>query len=145
MATEYPTLMPMLSYADARAAIAFLEQAFGFEAGPVLEMPDGRVGHVELRLGGAVVMLADEFPEMGLRSALHADSHYSQLSIEVPDVDAHHERALANGATVANPPEDQFYGDRIYRAVDPEGHRWIFRQHVKDVPEDTWQDLVSNS
>jgi len=129
--TTRPRLVPMLSYQDAPAAIRFLCQAFGFEETMRLEMPDGRIGHAELVRDGALVMLASEYPEMGLQSALHHETRYSQLYCSVDDVDAHHAQAKAAGATITSEPEDQDYGDRVYRAVDLEGHRWMFGSPVR--------------
>lgn len=134
-----PGAIPMLVYADAPAAIDFLCRAFGFSVDTRMDMDDGRVGHCEMRRGGVVLMLSSEFEEMGLRSAKHADFRYSQVAAYVADVDAHHATALEAGATVMSAPADQVYGDRMYRAVDPEGHRWIFMQKVADVPEEEWK------
>lgn len=128
-----PRIVPMLTYADAPAAIEFLCRAFGFEQRFRLDMPDGRVGHAELGLRDGVVTLASEFEGFG-SSPLRLEGHHAQLLVYVDDVDAHHARAREQGATIAAEPADQFYGDRNYRALDPEGHRWIFATHVRDVP-----------
>ena len=128
-------IIPMLNYADAPAAIDFLVCAFGFEKRRVYPMKDGRIGHAELALGGNVVMLASVFPEMGQIAAGQANGRYSQVFCYVDDVDAHHAQARSAGARIAAEPEDQFHGERHYRAEDPEGHRWIFGQPVRDVPE----------
>ncbi len=125
-AGEAPRLVPMLSYADAPAAIDFLAKAFGFDELYRLEMPDGKIGHAELGYDGVRVMLASEYPALGLESPRALDTRYSQIYVSVDDVDAHYARAREAGATIAAAPADQDYGDRIYRASDPEGHRWIF-------------------
>ena len=124
--TRPARLVPMLSYADAGAAIDFLTHAFGFEETFRMEMPSGSIGHAELRYREVTIYLASEFPEMGLQSPLHLNGWHGQLFIEVDDVDAHYERARDAGATIAAPPRDQDHGERIYRASDPEGHRWLF-------------------
>ncbi|MGI9592079.1 MAG: VOC family protein [Myxococcota bacterium] len=130
-------IVPYLTYADASAAIDFLCKAFGFEEQFRLDMDDGRIGHAELSLDGNVLMLASAFPEMGLQSPAELPALHCQVHIEVEDVDAHFARAREAGATIAAAPEDQPYGDRNYRASDPEGHRWIFATHVRDVsPEE---------
>jgi uncharacterized glyoxalase superfamily protein PhnB len=116
----------MLSYADASAALAFLTEAFGFEERFRMEMPDGSIGHAELSLADEVVMLASEWPAGGVVSPLRLTSVHAQVLVQVDDVDAHHARARAAGATIATEPADQDYGARSYRAIDPEGHRWIF-------------------
>jgi uncharacterized glyoxalase superfamily protein PhnB len=119
-------ITPMLSYRDAPAALAFLVEAFGFEERFRMDMPDGSVGHAELALGDAVVTLASEWQAGGVVSPLRLAAVHAQLHVLVDDVDAHFARARAAGATIATEPADQDYGERSYRAIDPEGHRWIF-------------------
>lgn len=119
-------ITPMLVYEDAPAAIAFLCDAFGFEERFRLPMPDGRIGHAELVYRGDVVMLASEYPELGLSSPRRLPTLHCQIHVAVEDVDAHHRRAREAGAVVASEPADQDHGARSYRAVDPEGTRWIF-------------------
>ena len=116
---------PYLAYSDAPAAIEFLCKAFGFEERSRYPMPDGRVGHAELGYGDASIYLASVYGELGFASPRELPGIHCQMHCMVDDVDAHYERALAAGATVvAEPAED--HGLRSYRAVDPEGHRWIF-------------------
>ena len=118
-------VVPYLSYGDGEAAIDFLTRAFGFEERMRWPMDDGRIGHAELVLEGGVLMLASAYPELGLVSPLELPAVHGQVKCVVADVDAHHRRAVEAGATVLAEPEDG-YGERSYRAVDPEGHRWIF-------------------
>ncbi|MEN0066808.1 MAG: VOC family protein [Myxococcota bacterium] len=129
----YQRVIPYLSYADAPAAIDFLERAFGFQRRFVMPMPDGRIGHAELELGGHALLLASAYEEMGLAAPNALPAVHGQVLVYVDDVDAHYEQALKAGATVATEPEDQPHGARHYRAVDPEGHRWIFAQQVRNV------------
>jgi PhnB protein len=89
-----------------------------------MAMPDGRIGHAELALGEAVVMLASEWPAGGVMSAKRLPFVHSQFYVQVDDVDAHFARARSQGATIATEPGDQDYGERSYRAIDPEGQRW---------------------
>jgi PhnB protein len=130
------SIVPYLAYEDAASAIAFLCQAFGFEEIYRLPMPDGRIGHAELGFQGNVLMLASSYPELGFVSAAKLPSVHSQLSIRVDDVDAHCARARAAGATIAAEPKDQPHGDREYRAVDPEGHRWSFSTPIRAMTPD---------
>jgi uncharacterized glyoxalase superfamily protein PhnB len=123
-------IVPMLQYADARAAIAFLVAAFGFEERFRMDMADGTIGHAELALGESVVMLASVWTAAGGASPLDLPGWTSQLHCEVEDVDAHYARARGAGATVIGSPVDQPYGARSYRALDPEGHRWIFSMPI---------------
>jgi len=117
---------PMIVYADAPAALAFLADAFGFAERFRMDMPDGSVGHAEIGLGDEVVMLASEWGAGGVVSPLRLPSVHAQIHVHVEDVDAHFARARAAGATIAAEPADQEYGMRSYRVIDPEGHRWIF-------------------
>jgi PhnB protein len=120
-----PRIAPYLAYADAPAAIEFLCRAFGFEERFRLPMPDGRIGHAEMAYQGHTVLLASAYEEMGFVSPRNLSGVHAQIQIRVGDVDAHYQRALAAGATIATAPQDQ-YGERTYRAMDPEGQRWIF-------------------
>jgi PhnB protein len=129
----YQRVIPYLSYRDAPAAIAFLQEAFGFQERFTMPMPDGRIGHAELELGGHALLLASAYEEMGMASPNDIGRLHGQVLVYVDDVDAHYARAVEAGATVAGEPEDQPSGDRSYRATDPEGHRWIFSTHVRDV------------
>jgi uncharacterized glyoxalase superfamily protein PhnB len=119
-------IAPMLVYADAPAAIEFLGKAFGFDTRFRMDMPDGSVGHAELGFGDDVVMIASEWESGGVVSPLRLPALHAQIHVRVDDVDAHFARARAAGATIAAEPADQEYGARSYRAIDPEGQRWIF-------------------
>jgi uncharacterized glyoxalase superfamily protein PhnB len=125
-------IVPMLAYADAPAALAFLCEAFGFEVRFRMDMPDGTVGHAEVGYQGNVIMLASAWREGGLASPQELGGVHTQVYCRVDDVDAHWARARAGGATLLGAPEDQPYGERTYRALDPEGHRWIFATPLRD-------------
>jgi uncharacterized glyoxalase superfamily protein PhnB len=120
-----------LSYRDPRAAIAFLEKAFGFDAVMVIEGPDGSIVHAELSFGDSTVMLGGEW-DKDHRSPASLDGKNTQsVHIHIAtDVDAHCARAKAAGADVHVEPETQFYGDRTYRCRDLEGHVWTVGQTV---------------
>jgi uncharacterized glyoxalase superfamily protein PhnB len=113
-------IIPTLRYEDAKAAIEFLDRAFGFERKEVHENEDGTIGHAELRYGTGVVMVGSRKPgdrfETG-RAVLYAI---------VEDPDAHHDRAKAAGATIVMELTDQPYGSREFAAEDPEGNVWSF-------------------
>ena len=130
-------IIPYLNYADPKPVIEFLINAFGFEQGLLLDMPDGSVGHCELQMNGETLMLSSEFPEGGLSSPKSLGGVHATVLVYVDNVDAHFEHARAAGAQIVEEPTDQFYGDRTYRALDPEGVGWEFHQHVRDVtPEE---------
>lgn len=121
-------VVPYLGYVDAPAALDFLCKAFGFEETFRYPMDDGRIGHAELTLNGEVaLMVASTFPELGLLSPRDLPGVHSQVKCFVDDVDAHFEAAKAAGATIVSEPANE-HGERGYRAVDPEGHRWMFGQ-----------------
>lgn len=123
----------MLAYADASAALEFLCRAFGFEERFRMDMPDGTIGHAELELAGARVMLASVWRAGGLASAFELPALHCQIYCEVDDVDAHFERARRQGATIATLPANA-HGGRNYRALDPEGQRWIFASRGEASP-----------
>jgi PhnB protein len=124
-------IIPMLSYSDAPAAIEFLCTAFGFTERFRMPMPDGTVGHAELALCDNIVMLATAWTAAGMKSPRDLGGVHGQLHCTVADVDAHYAHAVSAGAIIIGEPQDQPYGERTYRAVDPEGHRWIFASPVK--------------
>jgi uncharacterized glyoxalase superfamily protein PhnB len=114
--------IPSLTYRDAPAAIDFLQRAFGFERGLVVPGPNGRdVGHAELRLGDAWIMLGsprdDDFA---------TDPGTTSVYVVVDDVDPVHARAVEAGATIVREPFDTDYGSRDFAARDPEGNAWFF-------------------
>jgi|SRR5581483_9079991 len=119
-------IFPMLAYDDAPAAIDFLCAAFGFTERFRMPMDDGRIGHAELVLHDNVLMLATTWKDGGLASPKDLPGLPYQLMCEVDDVDAHFRRARDAGAVIVTEPEDQPYGHRMYRAMDREGHRWLF-------------------
>jgi PhnB protein len=133
----YPQVTPYLCVEGAGAAIEFYGRVLGTTERMRMETPEGTVSHAELQLGGSLIMLADEFPELGVRSPKAFGGSPVTMSVYVEDVDAVFERALQAGAKVLRPLEDQFYGDRAGQFEDPFGHRWSVATHVEDVsPEE---------
>jgi PhnB protein len=131
MPAKTQRIIPYLAYRDAPGAIEFLCKAFGFEERYRYPMPDGRIGHAELQLGDDVIFLASEH-EGFIVSPLSLSGVNAQVHVCVDDVDAHHRRARDAGATIAAAPEDQPYGMRMYRALDLEGHKWIFAKEIAE-------------
>jgi PhnB protein len=130
-------VMPYLCIKDAARALEFYKQAFGATETTRLMMPDGRVGHAEMKIGEAVIMMADEFPEMGFRGPQALGGTPVTIHVYVADVDALIAQAVAAGAELEAPVKDEFYGDRSGRLFDPFGHRWMFATHQEDVsPEE---------
>jgi PhnB protein len=130
----YHTLTPHLVVRGAAQAIEFYKKAFGAkQRGGVMAGPGGLVMHAELQVGDSIVMLADEFPELGSRSPQSIGGSASSLLIYTQDADALFNRAVAAGAQVLMPLANQFWGDRYGKLVDPFGHGWDVATHVEDV------------
>ena len=119
------SLTPYLCCKDASRAIAFYVRAFGATETMRLAEPGGKIGHAEISVGGASIMLSDEYPDHGVRSPLSIGGTPVKLHLYVDDVDAVVARAAAAGATVVRPVQDQFYGDRSGEVADPFGHHWM--------------------
>lgn len=136
----YHSITPYLSIDGASDAIAFYAKAFGAEEIYRLTMPEGKIGHAEIRIGNSRIMLADEFPDMPeavAKSPRTVGATTSILSFYLPDVDAGFRRAIEAGAKELRPVENQFYGDRTGTLEDPFGHVWTLMTHFEDVePEE---------
>jgi PhnB protein len=132
----YPQLSPSLAVHDAAAAIDFYCTVFGATVRMRMQAPDGRIGHSELQIGEGVVMLADEYPEIGFVGPRAIGGTPVTLSLYVDDVDAVFAKAIGAGATSDRAVQDQFYGDRSGQFIDPFGHRWNVATHIEDVPPD---------
>lgn len=132
--TERPTLMSALIYRDPRAALAWLEAAFGFEVIMLIEDPAGALAHAEMRLGSGTVMIGSEWSDPYKSPASLGGKNTQSIHIHIDtDIDAHCAAARAAGARIVAELETQFYGDRTYRCLDPEGHIWTIAQTVKAV------------
>lgn len=133
---EYRGATPYLIVKGAARAIEYYKNAFGAREVMRIEQPDGRIGHAELRIGAAPIMLADEFAEMNLLSAASLGGTPVNILVYVEDVDAFVRRATAEGAKLLRPVADQFYGDRLGVLKDPFDHSWSFATHIEDVSID---------
>lgn len=131
---QYPGATPYLICSGAADAIDFYKKAFGAVERFRLAAPGGKIGHAEISIGKAVVMLADECPEMDARSPQTIGGTSVSVYVYVEDVDALTRQAESSGAKILRPVADQFYGDRSVHLEDPFGHRWGFATHVEDVP-----------
>jgi PhnB protein len=132
----YEAVTPYLVVNDAAGAIEFYKQALGATEMFRMAGPDGRVGHAEIKIGRGIVMLADEFPQMGATSPKTLGGSPVGLLVYVDDVDAVAARVVAAGAKTLRPVQDQFYGDRSGTFEDPYGHKWTISTHKEDVPPD---------
>jgi PhnB protein len=130
----YEGATPYLIVKGAASALEFYTKAFG--AVEVMRMagPGATVGHAEIKIGKALIMLADEFPDMNCKGPQSLGGTPVSIMVYVQDVDAFIKRAVAAGAKVRAPVENKFYGDRSGSLEDPFGHQWHFTTHVEDVP-----------
>jgi PhnB protein len=140
----YHTVTPYLIVKGAAGALEFYKKAFG--ATELMRMADpttGKVGHAEIKIGDSVLMLADEHPEMGFRGPQSLGGSAVGICLYVEDVDARFTNAVAAGATVSRPLQDQFYGDRSGTVTDPFGHVWTISTHKEDLtPEQIHQRMA---
>lgn len=132
----YEGITPYLICKNAEGAIDFYKSAFGATELFRIGSP-GMVGHAELKIGNAIIMLADEFPDLDAVSPETIGGTPVQLMVYVEDVDGFTQKAVAEGLQVLRPVQDQFYGDRSGQFRDPYGHMWTFATHIEDVsPEE---------
>jgi PhnB protein len=136
------TVAPYLAISNGVKALEFYKQAFGATEVYKLILPDGRLGHAEIRIGDSIIMLSDEFPEYGGKSPQTLGGSPVSIHLYVEDVDAFVQRAVAAGAKEAKPVKDQFYGDRSGQLQDPFGHLWWVATHKEDIPPAEMQKRV---
>lgn len=130
----YHSITPYLIIREAAKAIEFYKQSFGATEVMRMPAPGGKIGHAEIQIGDSRIMLADEAPEMGHRSPQTLGGSPVSIMIYLADVDAVVGRAVAAGAKLVRPIQDQFYGDRSGSLEDPFGHSWHVATHIEDVP-----------
>jgi PhnB protein len=132
----YTTVAPYLFVEEAKRAIEFYKQAFGAIEHGMIETPDGRVGHAEVRIGDTVVRLCDNLPIFDAKAPTELGGTTVEIFLFVEDVDAAVSRAADAGATVKAEPTDQFWGDRLARLKDPFGHHWLVASRVENLSPD---------
>jgi len=130
---------------DAARAAAWYGDVFGADERSRLEVPGGKLMQVELRFGDSTVMLADEFPDMGVVSPLGIGGTATVLHFSTDDAEGVWRRALDAGAEVRQPLHDAFWGERYGQITDPFGHRWGIAQHVRDVPRSELERAVAEA
>jgi len=129
----YHTITPHIVVNDAKKAADFYKRAFGAEVRGVAEGPDGHVMHAEVKIGDSILMFNDELPEWKVLSPTATNaSTCVTLHMYVEDADKAFATAVAAGAKVVMPLQDQFWGDRYGTVEDPFGHRWSIATHIKD-------------
>jgi uncharacterized glyoxalase superfamily protein PhnB len=146
---DFDNLAPVssaLCYRDPKRMYRWLEDAFGLEPLFVITDADGNLAHSEMLFERCRIMVGNEW----------SDDHKSPLSIGGKNtqtvhiqlnqgLEAHCERAWAAGAEILQEPQDQFYGDRTYRARDPEGHIWTFGQTVQAMEPAEWDKVIGST
>jgi uncharacterized glyoxalase superfamily protein PhnB len=133
------SLTSAICYKNPKAALDWLEKAFGFELAMVITDDKGEIGHSEMRYGDSLVMIGNEWTADHKSPASIDGKNTQTVHVHMTDdINRHCERARKAGAEILQEPTDQFYGDRTYRARDPEGHIWTFGQTVKQVSPEEW-------
>jgi PhnB protein len=133
---DYPQVIPYLTVDGANDAITFYTKVLGAKERMRMDGPGGKVAHAEIEIGRGMVMLSDEFPEMGGKSPKTVGGTAVTVMAYVEDVDDVFRRALEGGAKAVRPVENQFYGDRSGQFEDPFGHLWYIATHVEDISEE---------
>jgi uncharacterized glyoxalase superfamily protein PhnB len=141
--SEIHEVYPYLRVHSAAEAIEFYARAFGATEIFRLTEPSGRIGHAEVKIGPATLMLSDEYPEHGIKGPRALGGTSFSIHLHVDDVDGMFERAVGAGASVVRPLKDQFYGERSGTVRDPFGHEWLLGQHIESVSTEEMQRRYS--
>ena len=132
-------VFPYLRVRGAAQALEFYRRAFGAEEVLRLTEPGGRIGHAEMRIGPAIIMISEEYPEYSIRGPEALGGTSVSIHLHVDNADALIERARAAGATVVREPKDEFYGERGGMVRDPFGHEWLIGHQVEKVTPEEMQ------
>jgi len=133
-AAPRPAFIPAIIYKDNRAALHWLQKAFGFEVSEVLTDSNDSIVHAEMKHGDGIVMIGQEWADWTKSPARLGGKNTQRVFVRIDSgIDEHCARARAAGAIIAKEPADEFYGERSYIAVDLDGHHWTFSQTVKQV------------
>jgi PhnB protein len=136
----YTAVTPYIIVDGAAQAIEFYKKAFGAEEVMRLPLPGtDRLGHAEITIGGAHIMMSDASPQWGTKDPKALGGVSGSISLYVTDVDAAFARAVAAGATPKMPVADMFWGDRMGSVEDPFGHQWSLLSHTRDLSEEEIQ------
>ncbi len=135
----YHTATPYMIISGAARAIEFYKQAFGATEIMRMAQPDGTIGHAEIQIGDSRIMLSDEAPEMGARSAQTLGGSAAGILLYVEDADAVVKRAVSAGAKLVRDLENAFYGDRTATIHDPFGNQWYIHTHIEDLSPEEMQ------
>jgi PhnB protein len=139
----YRTVTPYLIVSDAAKALDYYQRALGAREIVRMPGPGGKIMHAEIRIGDSMVMLADEFPQMGANSPQTIGGTPVGICLYVENVDELFNRAISAGGKVERPLQNQFYGDRSGTLIDPFGHKWTIATHVEDVSPEEMQKRMA--
>ena len=141
--THRPAFIPALIYTDNRAALQWLQAAFGFEPSEILTDAEGKIVHAEMTHGDGVVMIGSEWADWTRSPASLGGKNTQRVFVRIErGIDEHCARARQAGARIVMEPADQFYGERSYIAADPEGHHWTFSQTLREVSAEEMQRIT---
>jgi uncharacterized glyoxalase superfamily protein PhnB len=133
MSSHKPTFSSRIAYEDRRAAVKWLEKAFGFKTKMLATGADGNVVYAEMTFGNGEIQIGSEWENVKAPASV-GGANTQTLSVCLEDgVDEHCARTRAAGGSIVQEPADQFHGDRTYRVMDPQGHVWSFYQKLRDV------------
>jgi PhnB protein len=135
----YHSVTPYLIVKGAARALEFYKKGLGAEERMRMAGPGDKIMHAEIQIGDSVVMLADEFPQMGALSPQTIGGTPVGICLYVKDVDSLFKQAIAAGGKEERPVMNQFYGDRSGTLIDPFGHKWTIATHVEDVTGEEMQ------
>lgn len=133
---QYHTATPYLTVRGAAQALEFYQQAFGAKELFRIDDSSGRIGHAEIQIGDSLIMVSDEYPDMGCVGPETLGGTAVSLLIYVEDCDAVYDKAVKAGAHPARPLQNMFYGDRSGTVKDPFGHQWMIATHIEDIAPD---------
>jgi uncharacterized glyoxalase superfamily protein PhnB len=137
--SQRPAAVSAIVYKDPMAAFEWLQKAFGFEPAMLITDAEGKLAHSEMTFGDGWIMVGSEWTDDHRSPASLGGKNTQTVHLQMStDIDAHCETARAAGAEILMQPETQFYGDRTYRARDPEGHIWTFGQTILTIAPEDW-------
>lgn len=140
---QYQAVTAALTVADVKAAVSFYQKAFGFAKRGIMNGPDGKPMHAELRQRDATLMLGPESPERGARSAKTLGASPVTLYLLTENADKVVAKAVKLGATAKGPVMDMFWGDRVGTIVDPDGYTWMIATHTAEyTPQEMKKKMV---
>jgi uncharacterized glyoxalase superfamily protein PhnB len=134
----YPSIVPYVRYRDPEAAIRWLSAVLGAREAVRMTLPDGRIGHAELILGGHVITLGLAVTEKEMDRPADRNAVRAMTLVFVSDVDASASRSVELGGVIVDDPADMPWGLRQSIVADPEGHVWELSTHQRDVAPQTW-------